>query len=54
MYDVIVEIIGHEFSNSNYGTSFEQIIFYICCVLICVFTTVFLDLIYRVFRHFWR
>lgn len=53
MYDVIYQIIGHVW-NSNYSSSEQQYIYYTCCCLIIILTVVFIDLLYRVFRHFWR
>lgn len=47
MYDIFLQIIG---APSDYNADIVQA----CCVLICVLTCVFIDLIYRVFRHFWR
>lgn len=46
MYDVILNIIGHEVP--------EEMIIQICSVCIPIFSVVFIDLMYRVFRHFWR
>lgn len=51
MYDVISRIIDHSWST---GTNDQSYIYYICGALIVVFTVVFIDLIYRVFSHFWR
>lgn len=52
MYDIIESIIGHNWVN-NY-TSDQQYLYYIAgAVLILVFV-VLVDLVYRVFRHFWR
>lgn len=52
MYDIIESIIGHTWQ-SNY-TGDQQYIYYACIALIIIFAVVFLDLIYRVFSHFWR
>lgn len=52
MYDIVEAIIGHSWE-SNY-TSDQQYIYYICGALIILFSCVFVDLIYRIFRHFWR
>lgn len=52
MYDIVSNIIGHTWQ-SNY-TSDQQYIYYICGCLIILFSCVAIDLIYRVFRHFWR
>lgn len=51
MYDLISGIIDHSWST---GSSEQQYIYYICGTLIVIFTVVFVDLIYRVFRHFWK
>lgn len=47
MYDLILQIV-------NAPSEFNADIVSACCVLIVVLTVVFIDLIYRVFRHFWR
>lgn len=52
MYDVLEVIINHDWLTQNAGA--QQYIYYICGVLIPVLTAVFIDLVYRVFRHFWR
>ncbi len=52
MYDVISRIIGHTWISSGAGE--QQYIYYTCCCLIIILTVIFVDLIYRVFRHFWR
>lgn len=52
MYDIIDSIIAHTWQ-SNY-TSDQQYIYYMCGCLIVIFTVVFIDLVYRVFSHFWR
>lgn len=52
MYDVISNIINHEYI-SNYNGD-QQYIYYICGAVIVILTVVFIDMIYRVFRHFWR
>lgn len=51
MYDVIEEIINHTWTT---GDSSQQYIYYICGALIIVLTAVFIDMVYRVFSHFWR
>lgn len=51
MYDIISSIISHSYTS---GDSAQQYIYYICGALIVVLTAVFVDLIYRIFRHFWR
>ena len=51
MYDVISNIISHEWLNSG---GEQQFVYYICGFLIIMLVVVFVDLIYRIFRHFWR
>lgn len=51
MYDIISQIIDHNWTT---GSSDQQYIFYICGSLIVVLTAVFVDMIYRVFSHFWH
>lgn len=53
MYDLINNIIAHVWETSSYSSTEQQIIYYICGCLIIVFSVVVLDLIYRLFRHFW-
>lgn len=52
MYDLIQNIIDHSWITQGAGD--QQYIYYICGCLIVVLTVVFIDLIYRVFSHFWR
>lgn len=52
MYDLISSIIDHVYE-SSYGGE-QQYIYYICGALIVLLTCVFIDLIYRVFSHFWH
>lgn len=52
MYDQIKMIIDHNY-DSTFGGE-QQYIYYICGALIIVLVAVSLDLIYRVFSHFWR
>ena len=55
MYDIIYEIISHSWgSTQTTNTTEQQIIYYICGTLIVIFTVVFIDLVYRVFSHFWK
>ena len=51
MYEIIRNIIDHDWVT---GSSDQQYIYYICGCLIVIFTCVFIDLIYRVFSHFWK
>ncbi len=52
MFDIIRDIIAHTWE-SNYNGD-QSYIYYICGALIVVFSCVFIDLVYRVFSHFWR
>ena len=52
MYDVIEQIISHAWV-SNYSNE-QQYIYYICGALIIVLTVKFIDLIEKLFSHFWR
>lgn len=51
MYDIISQIIDHSWSTNS---SEQQYIYYTCSALIIILTIVFIDMIYRVFSHFWR
>ena len=51
MYDIISNIIDHNWVT---GSSDQQYIYYICGCLIVIFTVIIIDLIYRVFSHFWK
>lgn len=52
MYDIIKNIIDHSWITQSAGD--QQYIYYICGALIIVFVVVVIDLIYRIFSHFWR
>lgn len=52
MYDIIKNIIDHTWVTQS--TSDQQYVYYICGALIIVFAVVVIDLIYRIFSHFWR
>lgn len=52
MYDLIQNIIDHSWITQGAGD--QQYIYYICGCLIVILTVVFIDLVYRVFSHFWR
>lgn len=51
MYDLIYNLIDHNYVS---GSSDQQYIYYICGALIIVLTAVFIDMVYRIFSHFWR
>lgn len=52
MYDLISNLIDHNWITTNAGE--QQYIYYICGAVIIILLVVFVDLMYRVFRHFWR
>lgn len=55
MYNIIFDIIDHVWqTGTNYNSTEQQLIYYICGSLIIVGFAVLIDLLYRVFRHFWR
>ena len=55
MYNLIVNIIDHVWqSGTNYNSTEQQTIYYICGALIIILTVIFVDTIKDVFRHFWR
>lgn len=51
MYDIVNSIINHNWVT---GSSDQQYIYYICGAIIVILVVVFIDLVYRVFSHFWR
>lgn len=51
MFDIIQNIIGHNWVT---GSSDQQYIYYISGALIIMLTSIFIDMVYRVFSHFWR
>lgn len=53
MFSVVERIIQHVWNNDTWNNTEQQVIYYICGALIIVFTCVFVDLVYRVFSHFW-
>lgn len=54
MFNVIEGIIQHVWDNDSWNNTEQQIIFYICGTLIIILVSVFIDLIYRTFSHFWK
>ena len=52
MYNIVSNLIDHAWISQNAGE--QQYIYYICGALIVVIFAVLVDLVYRVFRHFWR
>lgn len=51
MFKIVQDIIGYT-SSSVYNS--DSTILYICGSLVILLTIMFIDLIYRVFRNFWR
>lgn len=51
MYDIIDSIIQHSWTT---GSSEQQYIYYTCAAIIVILVCVFVDLMYRIFSHFWR
>ena len=54
MFDVVRAIIDHVWESGNTTSGDQQYIYFTCACLIIILTVVFIDGIYRVFRHFWR
>lgn len=52
MYDIIKQIIDHNWLTQTTGD--QQYIYYVASALIIIFAVVFIDLLYRIFAHFWR
>lgn len=52
MYDIVSGIIDHNWITSGAGE--QQYIYYISGALIILLSCVFIDMVYRIFRHFWR
>lgn len=50
MYDLIENMLGVNISSTGYNS----IVIYVCAIIISVLLFVVCDLIYRIFRHFWR
>lgn len=51
MYDIVQQIINHNWISDSRD---QQYIYYIAGALIIIFVVTFIDLVYRIFRHFWR
>ena len=49
MYDLISQLINHNWDNSMYGNE-QQYIYYICGTVIVILLCVFIDMIYRIFK----
>lgn len=54
MFDVVYGIIQHVWDTDAWNSTEQQVIYYICGCLIVIFTVTFIDLIYRIFSHFWN
>lgn len=53
MFAIIEGMIQHSWNNDTWSNTEQQIIYYICGAVIIILTCVFIDLVYRVFSHFW-
>lgn len=51
MFEAIFNILGLTFEA---GTPEFQAVLFACLALIIILTCIFIDMIYRVFSHFWR
>lgn len=51
MYQVFYDIIDHVYST---GDQMQSYILYGCIACIIIFAVVLIDMIYRIFSHFWR
>lgn len=51
MYDIISQIIDHTWTT---GSTEQQYIYYVACVLICLYSVVFIDIIRQVFYGYIR
>ncbi len=51
MYDIVKNIIDHAWVTNS---SDQQYIYYICGTLIVILTVVIVDMVYRIFSHFWK
>lgn len=55
MYDVIHGILDHVWqTGTNYNSTEQQTIYYICGAVLIIGFICLIDVLYRVFRHFWR
>lgn len=54
MFDVIYGIVSHAWESDGWNNTEQQLYVYICGSLIIILTVTFIDLIYRVFSHFWN
>lgn len=52
MYEIIRNIIDHSWITQGAGD--QQYIYYIAGSVIIILLMVFIDLVYRIFSHFWR
>lgn len=51
MYDIIDQIINHSWST---GSSEQQYVYVIAGAILIVVTVSIIDLVYRIFSHFWH
>lgn len=53
MFAIIEGMLQHSWNTDTWNNTEQQIIYYICGAVIIILTCVFIDLVYRVFSHFW-
>lgn len=51
MYQILLDIIGF---TGNLAQVHETALIYCCMAIVIISFVVLLDLLYRIFRHFWR
>lgn len=51
MYEIVKQIIDHSYTT---GDQAQTYIYYTCGALIIMFSCVFIDLVYRLFRGIWH
>lgn len=54
MWDLVYNILDHPWNNDAWNSTEQQIITYICGAIVVMLVVTFIDLIYRIFSHFWR
>lgn len=54
MFDVLYRIINHNWDTQAWNSTEQQVIYYIGGALIIILVVTFIDLIYKVFSHFWK
>lgn len=54
MYDNIKDILDHTWQTTTNNSTEQQVIYYVCGALVIILVVTFIDLLYRVFRNFWK